>query len=36
MTTALDTSVVVAYWGPDPSLNLAVQVAWNQPSGGEM
>jgi predicted nucleic acid-binding protein len=27
MTTALDTNVVVAYWGPDPSLNLAVQAA---------
>jgi predicted nucleic acid-binding protein len=27
MTTALDTNVVVAYWGPDPSLNLAVQTA---------
>ena len=26
-TTALDTNVVVAYWGPDPSLNLAVQAA---------
>ncbi len=27
MTTALDTNVVVAYWGPDPSLNSAVQAA---------
>jgi predicted nucleic acid-binding protein len=27
MTTALDTNVVVAYWGPDPSLNMAVQAA---------
>src|SRR5258707_10177921 len=27
MTTALDTNVVVAYWGPDASLNLAVQAA---------
>jgi len=27
MTTALDTNVVVAYWGPDPSLNRAVQAA---------
>jgi predicted nucleic acid-binding protein len=27
MTTALDTNVIVAYWGPDPSLNLAVQTA---------
>jgi predicted nucleic acid-binding protein len=27
MTTALDTNVVVAYWGPDPSLNLAAQTA---------
>jgi len=27
MTTALDTNVVVAYWGPDPSLNSAVQTA---------
>jgi predicted nucleic acid-binding protein len=27
MTTALDTNVVVALWGPDPSLNLAVQTA---------
>jgi predicted nucleic acid-binding protein len=27
MTTALDTNVVVAYWGPDRSLNLAVQTA---------
>jgi predicted nucleic acid-binding protein len=27
MTTALDTNVVVAYWGPDTSLNLAVQAA---------
>jgi len=27
MTTALDTNVVVAYWGPDPSLNFAVQAA---------
>ena len=27
MTTALDTNVVVAYWGPDRSLNLAVQAA---------
>ena len=26
-TTALATNVVVAYWGPDPSLNLAVQAA---------
>jgi predicted nucleic acid-binding protein len=27
MTTALDSNVVVAYWGPDPSLNLAAQAA---------
>ena len=27
MATALDTNVLVAYWGPDPSLNLAVQDA---------
>jgi hypothetical protein len=27
MTTALDTDVVVAHWGPDPSLNLAAQTA---------
>jgi predicted nucleic acid-binding protein len=27
MTTALDTNVVVAYWGPDASLNMAVQAA---------
>jgi|SRR5271166_5790988 len=27
MTTALDTNVVVAYWGTDPLLNLAVQAA---------
>jgi len=27
MTTALDSNVVVAYWGPDPSLNQAVQAA---------
>jgi predicted nucleic acid-binding protein len=27
VTTALDTNVVVAYWGPDSSLNLAVQTA---------
>jgi predicted nucleic acid-binding protein len=27
MTTALDTNVVVAYWGPDPSLNSVVQTA---------
>jgi predicted nucleic acid-binding protein len=27
MTTALDTNVVVAYWGPDSSLSLAVQAA---------
>jgi predicted nucleic acid-binding protein len=27
MTTALDTNVVVAFWGPEPSLNLAIQTA---------
>jgi predicted nucleic acid-binding protein len=27
MTTALDTNVVVAFWGPDSSLSLAVQIA---------
>lgn len=27
MTTALDTNVVVAYWGPAPALSLAVQTA---------
>jgi predicted nucleic acid-binding protein len=27
MTTALDTNVVLAHWGPDPSLSLAVQAA---------
>jgi hypothetical protein len=27
VATALDTNVLVAYWGPDPSLNLAVQDA---------
>src|SRR5271169_3587464 len=27
MTTALDTNVVVAFWGPDPSLNVTVQAA---------
>jgi predicted nucleic acid-binding protein len=27
MTTALDTNVVVAFWGPDPSLSLAAQTA---------
>ena len=27
MTTALDTNVVVAYWGPDQALSLAVQTA---------
>jgi predicted nucleic acid-binding protein len=27
MTTALDTNVVVAFWGPDSSLSLAVQAA---------
>jgi predicted nucleic acid-binding protein len=27
MTTALDTNVVVAYWGPDPVLSLAAQTA---------
>jgi hypothetical protein len=27
MTTALDTNVVVAHWGPDPSLNLAAKAA---------
>jgi predicted nucleic acid-binding protein len=27
MTTALDTNVVVAYWGPEQSLNLAMKVA---------
>jgi predicted nucleic acid-binding protein len=27
VTTALDTNVVVAYWGPDPSLNRSVQAA---------
>jgi predicted nucleic acid-binding protein len=27
MTTALDTNVVVAYWGPDPLLNMVVQAA---------
>jgi predicted nucleic acid-binding protein len=27
MTTALDTNVVVALWGPDSSLSLAVQTA---------
>jgi predicted nucleic acid-binding protein len=27
VTTALDTNVIVTYWGPDASLNLAVQVA---------
>jgi predicted nucleic acid-binding protein len=27
LTTALDTNVIVAYWGPDASLNLTVQLA---------
>jgi predicted nucleic acid-binding protein len=27
MTTALDTNVVVAFWGPDPSLSAGVQTA---------
>jgi predicted nucleic acid-binding protein len=27
MATALDSNVVVAYWGPDSSLNLAAQAA---------
>ena len=27
MTTSLDTNVVVAFWGPDPSLSLAAQTA---------
>jgi predicted nucleic acid-binding protein len=27
MTTALDTNVVVAFWGPEPSLSIAVQTA---------
>jgi predicted nucleic acid-binding protein len=27
MTTALDTNVVVALWGPDPALSLAAQTA---------
>jgi predicted nucleic acid-binding protein len=27
MTTALDTNVVVAFWGPDSSLSLAAQTA---------
>jgi predicted nucleic acid-binding protein len=27
MTTAIDTNVVVALWGPDPALSLAVQTA---------
>lgn len=27
MITALDTNVLVAYWGPDPSLNLTVETA---------
>ncbi len=27
MTTALDTNVVVAFWGPDSSLSLTVQTA---------
>ena len=27
MTTALDTNLVIAFWGPDPSLSLAVQTA---------
>jgi len=27
MTTSLDTNVVVAFWGPDSSLSLAVQTA---------
>ena len=33
MTTALDTNVLVAYWGPDPALSLAVQTAFESAFG---
>lgn len=33
MTTALDTNVVVSYWGPDRSLNSAVQAALESAHG---